>query len=108
VRIIKQAMDKSGTQVQPALQPTAAELAPTPAETARAGAGDSVAPAAATAPLRDRDADSGGITTRWWFWTALGALAAGAVVVGIVASSGTHSTVESPALATDATRVRAL
>jgi tetratricopeptide (TPR) repeat protein len=110
VRIIKQAMDKSepGAHAQPGPQPPAAELAPTPAEAARAGSSDAAAPTAATAALRDQAPDSGGITTRWWFWTGLGALVAGAVVVGIVASSGTHSTVESPALSTDATRVRAL
>lgn len=51
---------------------------PTPAETA----------AAAPAEPPEPDGDDGAIFEQWWFWTGVGAVVLGALVVGIVAGSG--------------------
>lgn len=95
----------------PATQPTAAKPAqpvPTPAETARAATPPPAAQdqLATTGPATE---SSGAITSRWWFWTGLGALAVGAVVVGVAvgSSSGQHTT-EGPAVLGPSTRVRPL
>lgn len=62
------------------LVPVAAVVAPTPAPTA--------VPAPAATPLTPPPPAqaSGSIVTRWWFWTAVGVVAAGATV-GIVAAT---------------------
>lgn len=39
-------------------------------------------------PIERAEDDTGTVLGTWWFWTSVGALAAGAVVVGIAASSG--------------------
>lgn len=89
----------------PELAPIAA---PTPQQTARAAletqpsseSGKGVAPE--TEPSKP-------ITSRWWFWTGIGAVAVGAVVVGVAAAASSgSSTVEEPAVLGTATRVRPL
>lgn len=113
VRVIEAAMSKNAAPTTP--PPSAAEPAPTapsPAVTAAhaEAAQAPAAPAAAVASSEPpKEHSSGGITSRWWFWTGLGVLAAGAVVVGVAAASGGGSSgVESPAVLSSATRVREL
>jgi tetratricopeptide (TPR) repeat protein len=80
---------------------------PTPQETALA-AQATQPDATTTAPLRDSEPESASLTSRWWFWTGVGALAATAVVVGVAASSGGNSASPSPVVLDTQTRVRQL
>lgn len=64
----------------------AAAVAPTPEQTARAA--EPPAPVA-SAPLTDNaDAEGGGVTSKWWFWTAIGAVVVGGVVTAVALSAG--------------------
>jgi hypothetical protein len=69
-----------------------APLVPTPREAAVATQPMAAAPTAlppATAMRTDRDAESSRpITGEWWFWTGVGVVVVGAVVVAIAASAG--------------------
>ncbi len=76
----------------PAATPAPAAGAPTPAETALAGAAPATQPAAApppqTGPVDQGEGDQS-VTKKWWFWTAVGVVAAGAIVgIALAASSG--------------------
>jgi tetratricopeptide (TPR) repeat protein len=106
IRIIQAAMQKPGAQPQSA-QPQA--IAPTPAATAQAQMASPQAPASATqAEPQAQARSSGGLLTRWWFWTGVGALAATAVVIGIAASSSGGTSTPPPAVIGAATRIREL
>ena len=83
--------------------PPAAVTAPSPAETARAAL-ESSPPPQSTAP----EPESAPVTSRWWFWTGLGAVAVGAVVLGVALGSSTSKSVEAPAVLGSSTRVRSL
>jgi tetratricopeptide (TPR) repeat protein len=130
IRLIEDAMSKSETPAAPALvptgpQPTASTPAPaagtlqpsaarpatvpTPAETARAASPSEPAGEHASASATASAESSGSVASRWWFWTGIGAVVAGAVVVGVVVGSrsGTSGT-ESPAVLGASTRVRSL
>ncbi|HEX4353277.1 MAG TPA: tetratricopeptide repeat protein [Polyangiales bacterium] len=68
-----------------------APLVPSPREAAVAAqrAPDTTALPPLTAANVDRTADrSAPITSRWWFWTGIGVVAVGAVVIAVAASSG--------------------
>lgn len=69
VRVAPQVLPPSPQVVQPRVEPPRA-----------------VAPRAAASP---------GVTTRWWFWTGVGALAVGAVVAGL-AAGGVFNSKEPP------------
>lgn len=89
--------------------PTAPAVAPTPEQTAQAAPASQPQPAPMTAAVSaDTTSDSPSLTSRWWFWASIGAVAAAAVVVGVSASSSGGTRTESPALATSDTHVRAL
>jgi tetratricopeptide (TPR) repeat protein len=92
----------------PSPQPRAAQrgepLVPTPQETARASqaltpAGDAQHP---------RDTGSVAITSRWWFWTGIGAAAVAAVIVVVAVSAGGDARPAQPTLLDPQTRVREL
>jgi len=58
---------------------------PTPAETAAAG--QPVAASSATGTPKD-SAGKPSILTRWWFWTIVGVVAAGAITTGVLVAGG--------------------
>ncbi|HET8938123.1 MAG TPA: hypothetical protein VFN67_31990 [Polyangiales bacterium] len=99
----------SMTKAPEAPQPVKAELtAPTPAETARAAEPVS-APNDARHPI---DTETTPITSRWWFWTGIGAVAIAAVVVVVAVSAGggdaASNEPQKPAVLDPTTRVRQL
>jgi tetratricopeptide (TPR) repeat protein len=94
----------STPQASAAPPPEAEPPVPSPAETARAA----VASEPAGAPARDSAPASTPVTSRWWFWTGLGAVAVGAVVLGVALGSSSSKTLEGPAVLGAATRVRSL
>lgn len=97
----------SMTKAPEAPTPVKAELtAPTPAETARAAEPFS-APNDARNPV---DTGSTPITSRWWFWTGIGAVAIAAVVVVVAVSAGGggNSEPQKPTVLDPTTRVRQL
>jgi tetratricopeptide (TPR) repeat protein len=98
----------AATKVESEAQPSAAqaaELAPTPQETARA----SLSLSEPNDPRHPSDLDSSPVTSRWWFWTGIGAVAVAAVVVVIaVSASGGGSAQAQPTLLDPQTRVREL
>jgi tetratricopeptide (TPR) repeat protein len=83
-------------------------LAPTPAQTARAAQPYE----SASDPRHPRDVGDTGspsITSRWWFWTGIGAVAVAAVVVVVaVSAGGGERSPERPTLLDPQTRVREL
>lgn len=90
-------------------KPVKAELtAPTPAETARAAEPF----AGPNDPQRPVDTGTTPITSRWWFWTGIGAVAVAAVVVVVAVSAGGGSAANSdpqkPTVLDPTTRVRQL
>jgi hypothetical protein len=70
-----------------------AELAPEAAAATAVETQPSAAPQAAPAALGGTPSDSPALTSRWWFWTGIGAVVVGAVVVGVVlaANGGSQS-----------------
>ena len=82
--------------------------APTPAETARAAE-----PFSAQSDARNPvDTGTTPITSRWWFWTGIGAVAVAAVVVVVAVSAGgggaANSDPQKPTVLDPTTRVRQL
>lgn len=69
--------------VAPTPSPAAEPMAPTPQQTAAAA--PSPDPLQTPVP---RASDNGGVTSKWWFWTAIGAVVVGGVVTAIALSSG--------------------
>lgn len=134
IRIIESALAKARPAppaVEPALVPTGAPVAqplaaqathqmtntpeaqtsvasepvvPSPEQTARATFS---APSAATHPT---DKGESPVTSRWWFWTGIGAVAIAAVVVVVAVSAGggASSEPQRPTLLDPQTRVREL
>jgi tetratricopeptide (TPR) repeat protein len=86
--------------------PRAAEpLVPTPQETARAA--QSLTPQ--HDPQQPRDTGEAPITSKWWFWTGIGAVAVAAVIVVVAVSAGGGSAEPAqPTLLDPTTRVRRL
>jgi tetratricopeptide (TPR) repeat protein len=72
--------------VTPILPPAPMVVAPPPAIDPAASTAGASATIVSTAPPSTSDAHP--IYTRWWFWTAVGVVAAGAVITTIAVSSG--------------------
>jgi tetratricopeptide (TPR) repeat protein len=74
------------------------EPVPTPAETAQAAPQQPEPPSAAPtgATATDEPEGGGSIAGKWWFWTAIGVVAAGTVVGIAVASGGGSESVQAP------------
>lgn len=131
IRLLEDALAKSQPPAAPALTPIAQDqlpdpnhsepatasaappspAVPTPAETARAAAPVEPAPTA-TPPTAAGAATADtapGITSRWWFWTAIGAGVVGAAVLGVaLGTSSAERGVKGPAVLGASTRVRPL
>jgi cytochrome c-type biogenesis protein CcmH/NrfG len=95
------------TTAQPTNQMTKASeapgpIAPTPEQTARA---TFATPSDVTHPTDKAETP---VTSRWWFWTGIGAVAVAAVVVVVAVSAGGSSTPQQPTLLDPKTRVREL
>jgi len=77
----------ASVELAPSLQPAAAPEPAAPEIFAQPAAGQA------------RDTGAGSVLDKWWFWTAVGAVAVvGATVAVVAASSGTHEvSVEPPA-----------
>lgn len=67
-----------------------AQEVPTPEQTARAAQGPGAA--APSEPRADRDPDRGGVHTKWWLWTGVGALVVTGVVVAVLVAGGGGAT----------------
>jgi len=119
IRLLEDALAKSEPPPAAVLQPvaqvpaaatsSAPRLAPTPTETARAAV-VSEAPQPAPPPYAAAPAESSEpVTSRWWFWTGVGAAAVGAAVVGVaLGTASTERSLEGPAVIGASTRVRPL
>lgn len=62
---------------------------PTPEETARAS--EVSAPATTAPPAATESGESDGVTSQWWFWTAIGVVVVGGTVAAIALASGGDS-----------------
>jgi tetratricopeptide (TPR) repeat protein len=104
----------TGSQLTPAeTEGSARAEAPVPSalspQQAALAAPSSEAPSAARSPLRDSGTTA--VTSRWWFWTGIGAVAVAAVIVVVAVSAGGSSArgnPRSPTLLDPTTRVREL
>ena len=115
VRVIEAARPKAAppsAAAEPAAQesnPAPPAVAPTPEQTAQAAPAIQPKPVPMTAAVSDDSkSDSPSLTSRWWFWAGIGAVAAAAVVVGVSVGSSGGTRAEAPALASSDTHVRAL
>ncbi len=79
----------AGSEGRPQPAPAAPAPTPTLALSSPAAEREAAQGAALNAPTADQapdDEKSGPVYTRWWFWTAIGVVAAGAVLVAVTAS----------------------
>lgn len=102
--------DDPAPRAPPGQAPSAATAShevtvPTPQQTALAAEQFPSQPQTNAAPAEPR---SRSITSRWWFWTGVGAIAAAAVVAGVAASAGGGTQTQAPVLLDTQTRVREL
>jgi tetratricopeptide (TPR) repeat protein len=93
IRALEAILEREKQERAAAAPATPATVAPSeaPAATPNAQTNEPTsvqsAPAAATAPTADK-AEDGGLLSKWWFWTATGAVVAGVVVGAIAIGSG--------------------
>jgi len=97
ITFLREALAARQRGVAPPPEPPT-ETVPTPAETALAGSTpeESTQTTAPTEATTDEPDSGGSIAGKWWFWTAIGVVAAGTVVGIAVASGGGDDSIEAP------------
>lgn len=80
IRAMERAQRRERPHATQADEPSAPRVVPTPEATARA-ATPAIDATPTSAPVDDHiEDDEGGVTSRWWFWTAIGVVVVGSVI----------------------------